>query len=112
MRPPTLAVSKKGLEAIFDAGATGAISGDFSTHDYEAKSVAEVVEKMKNGIVMSNDEIKVIQNGSIIVMHMSDEAKYTAEALDEVIPYYLAKGYHFARISDYLSNGELISSKE
>lgn len=112
MRPPTLAVSKTGLEAIFDAGATGAISGDFSTHDYEAKSVVEVVDKMKNGIVMSNDEIKVIQNGSIIVMHMSDEAKYTAEALDEVIPYYLSKGYHFARISDYLSNGELISSKE
>lgn len=112
MRPPTLSVSKKGLEAIFDAGATGAISGDFSTHDYEAKSVAEVVDKMKNGIVVSNDELKVIQNGSIIVMHMSDEAKYTAEALDEVIPYYLSKGYHFARISDYLSNGELISSKE
>lgn len=112
MRPPTLAVSKKGLEAIFDAGATEVISGDFSTHDYEAKSVLEVVEKMKNGIVLSNDGKKVIQNGSIIVMHMSDEAKYTAEALDEVIPYYLSQGYHFARISDYISNGELISSKE
>lgn len=112
MRPPTLAVSKKGLEAIFDAGASLVISGDFSTHDYEAKSVSEVVETMKNGIVESKDKKSLIQNGSIIVMHMSDNAKYTAEALDIVIPYYLSQGYHFARISDYLGNGELISSKE
>ena len=37
-RPPTLEVSKKGLEAVFDVGFQYAVSGDVSTNDYEPVS--------------------------------------------------------------------------
>lgn len=101
-RPPTLAVSKKGLMSVFDSGFSYVISGDFTTQDYEAKSAEELINKLKYGIVSGeNNEIK-ITHGSIVVMHMSDEAKFTAEALDTIIPYYLSQGYKFGRISDYL----------
>lgn len=101
-RPPTLAVSKKGLMSVFDSGFSYVISGDFTTQDYEAKSAEELINKLKYGIVSGeNNEIK-ITDGSILVMHMSDEAKFTAEALDTIIPYYLSQGYKFGRISDYL----------
>ncbi|WP_133015239.1 polysaccharide deacetylase family protein [Clostridium cuniculi] len=101
-RPPTLAVSKKGLMSVFDSGFSYVISGDFTTKDYEAKSAEELINKLKYGIVSGeNNEIK-ITDGTILVMHMSDEAKFTAEALDTIIPYYLSQGYEFGRISDYL----------
>lgn len=101
-RPPTLAVSKKGLMSVFDSGFSYVISGDFTTQDYEAKSAEELINKLKYGIVSGeNNEIK-ITDGSILVMHISDEAKFTAEALDTIIPYYLSQGYKFGRISDYL----------
>lgn len=101
-RPPTLAVSKKGLMSVFDSGFSYVISGDFTTQDYDAKSSEELINKLKYGIVSGeNNEIK-ITGGSIVVMHMSDEAKFTAEALDTIIPYYLSQGYKFGRISDYL----------
>lgn len=101
-RPPTLAVSKKGLMTVFDSGFSYVISGDFTTQDYEAKSAEELINKLKYGIVSGeNNEIK-ITDGTILIMHMSDEAKFTAEALDTIIPYYLSQGYKFGRISDYL----------
>lgn len=101
-RPPTLAVSKKGLMSILDSGFSYVISGDFTTQDYEAKSTDELVNKLKYGIsTEGNNEVK-ITDGTVLIMHMSDEAKFTAEALDEIIPYYLSKGYKFGRISDYL----------
>lgn len=101
-RPPTLAVSKKGLMSVFDSGFSYVISGDFTTQDYEAKSAEELINKLKYGIVSGeNNEIK-ITDGTILVMHMSDESKFTAEALDTIIPYYLSQGYKFGRISDYL----------
>lgn len=115
-RPPTLAVSKLGLETIFDCGFEYIVNGDFSTHDYEAPSVNELIQKLINGINIADsskpvtestlpEDIRAIQSGSIIVMHMSDESKYTSEALDTVIPYYIKQGYRFARLSDYLKDG-------
>ncbi|MFZ5969950.1 MAG: polysaccharide deacetylase family protein [Bacillota bacterium] len=96
-RPPTLAVSKLGLTTIFDCGYQYIINGDFSTHDYEAESAEELIDKLKNGMGKRS-----IGDGSIVVMHMSDTSEYTAEALDVVIPYYQAQGYRFAKLSDYL----------
>lgn len=88
--------------SVFDSGFSYVISGDFTTQDYEAKSAEELINKLKYGIVSGeNNEIK-ITDGSIVVMYMSDEAKFTAEALDTIIPYYLSQGYKFGRISDYL----------
>lgn len=100
-RPPTLAVSKLGLETIFDMGFKYVINGNLSTHDYEAESV----EQLANDIMHGLGEGRTVEEGTIIVMHMSDEAQYTAEALDIVIPYFIEQGYEFARLSDYLVDG-------
>lgn len=105
LRPPTLAVSRVGLEAVLDAGYTHIVSGDFSTHDYDATGANVITERFYNGIPLGQSDRIRIQNGSVIVMHMSDNAKYTAAALDQMIPYYQSQGYTFERLSTYLVNG-------
>lgn len=100
-RPPTLADSKLGLETIFNMGFEYIINGNLSTHDYEAESV----DQLANDIMYGLGEGRTVEDGTIIVMHMSDEARYTAEALDIVIPYFIKQGYEFARLSDYLVDG-------
>ena len=37
-------------------------------------------------------------------MHMSDESKYTPDALDIIIPYYVNQGYRFDKLSNYLAD--------
>lgn len=108
-RPPTLAMSKEGMEAILDMGFTYIVSGDFSTHDYEAKNVQELVDTIRNGIQFDKNNYRKIQNGSILVMHMSDDSvvptdkkDITAEALDIMIPELKKQGYTFAKLSNYL----------
>lgn len=96
-RPPTLAASRIGLTEVLDVGFDYIVSGDFSTHDYEAASVDELLNKFKNGIRIWNGRQR-ITNGSIIVMHMSEEACYTAQALDQMIPIWKDQGYSFERV--------------
>lgn len=100
-RPPTLAVSRLGLYDVFDVGYQYSISGDFSTNDYEASSVDELVGLLSFG-KDTWDGHKSIGSGSVIVMHMSENAAYTAEALDIMIPLWQQAGFTFARIDDYL----------
>ena len=100
-RPPTLAVSRPGMYNIFDVGYTHIVSGSLSTADYNCKSVDELVDILRNGRSSWYGKEKV-GNGSCIVMHMSAEAKYTAEALDIMIPEWKAQGYTIARLDDYL----------
>lgn len=96
-RPPTLAVSKIGMEAVFDCGMTYIINGDYTTQDYLAKSAEELFKKLKANI----------KSGSIVVMHMSENGIHTAEALDMFLTYNEQKEenkqFTFARISDYLN---------
>ncbi len=108
-RPPTLAMSRSGMEAIFDMGFSYIISGDFSSQDYADNDYEELVDRVLNGMEMSDGNLREIQNGSIIVMHMSDfkenpffAPNVTAQALDELIPELKKRGYSFARLSDYL----------
>lgn len=106
-RPPTLAVSKKGLETIFDCGYTYSISGDFSTGDYQAGSADALFKLFTVGMTISGqDELRKISAGSIVVMHMSDTARYTPEALDKFLTWNEAQPvenrFTFARLSDYL----------
>lgn len=101
-RPPTLAVSKIGISQVFDVGYTYSISGDMSTDDYKATSYKDMVKQLRWGITDGGDHIQV-HDGSIIVMHMLENAKYTAQALDTMIPYWQQQGYTFARMDDYLS---------
>lgn len=108
-RPPTLAVSKAGLFSVFDCGYDYSISGDFSTGDYQASSVDGLLDLLNNGYYSeSGHKLLGIQSGSIIVMHMSDDSKYTARALDIYLTQNEQKKdddptkFKFARLSDYL----------
>ncbi|MBQ9008006.1 MAG: polysaccharide deacetylase family protein [Clostridia bacterium] len=74
-RPPTLAVGKKGLTAVFDVGFTHSISGYYTSSDYKAESAEKLARQLK----------RYIRSGAVIVMHFSDTAIYTAEALDMVL---------------------------
>ncbi len=71
-RPPTLAVSKNGMEAVLDCGFTHVVSGSYTTQDYKATSASSLAETLK----------KRTKSGAVLIMHMSDNSIYTAEALD------------------------------
>jgi len=98
-RPPTLAVSKTGMEVVFDDGFTYIVNGDYTTHDYEAESAEELFKELK----------KNIESGSVVVMHMSANCEYTAEAVDLFLTYNEekpeSKQFTFARLPDYLEAG-------
>ena len=102
-RPPTLAVSKIGLEQVFDTGFEYSISGEYSTGDYEASSYEDMIDRLTQREIGYGQNITV-DNGTVIVMHMQENAKYTAQALDTMIPKWQEEGYSFARIDDYLSD--------
>ena len=101
-RPPTLAVSKIGMSQVFDVGYKYSISGAYSTGDYEASSYKDMISRLTRRRIGDHKYVK-IQNGTVIVMHMQENAKYTAQALDTMIPIWEQEGYRFARIDDYLS---------
>ncbi len=106
-RPPTLSVSKRGLETIFDCGYTHSVSGDFSTADYEMGSADALFKLLTVGKeVPGQDALRNISAGSIIVMHMSDTARYTPEGLDKFLSWNEAQPvesrFVFSRLSDYL----------
>ena len=98
-RPPTLAVSKNGMETVFDCGFTYIINGDYTTQDYKAESSEALYKSMK----------KNIKSGSIVVMHMSPNCIYTAEALDMFLTYNEQKDeaeqFICVRLPDYLADG-------
>lgn len=86
---------------LFDVGYSYIVSGDFSTGDYEAGSLDALVSKLRNGEATWYGRAGV-SGGSVLVMHMSPDAQYTAEALDIMIPEWIAAGYTIARLDDYL----------
>lgn len=107
-RPPQLAISKLGLEAAFDAGYEYIVSGKYSTEDYAAKDVADLVNKFKDNIYSDRGEVN---KGLILVMHMSDTSPYTAVSLDILLTANAAKAdtdpskFKVGRLSEYLSGG-------
>lgn len=102
-RPPTLAVSKIGLSQVFDVGFEYSISGAYSTGDYEASGYQDMLNRLKRRSIGEGKYVTV-HNGTVLVMHMQENAKYTAQALDTMIPLWKEQGYTFARIDDYLGN--------
>ncbi|BAL81915.1 hypothetical protein SELR_02070 [Selenomonas ruminantium subsp. lactilytica TAM6421] len=82
LRPPTLAVSRKGAMAVLNAGYTYIVNGSGSTEDYGAVSMQSLVGIM-NRIV--HDEKGNVRKGAILIMHMSSTAKRTPEALDMLL---------------------------
>ena len=107
-RPPTLAVSKRGAEALFNEGYSYIISGYESTEDYDALSLESVIGAIEHGIY---DEQGNVRQGVVFVVHMSDHARYTAEAMDIILtanekrPDGDPKKFKTGRLSDYLKDG-------
>ena len=84
-RPPTLAVGWSGLETVFDCGFTHSVSGYYTTADYNAWSAEDLASLIK----------KVCVPGAVIVMHFSDNAEYTADALDLLMTEFETSGRDF-----------------
>lgn len=106
IRPPTLAISKEGIKSIFRAGYTFIVSGYESTDDYAAPSIQTMIGAIQHGIY---DEKGQVRKGSIVIMHMTDAAKYTAAALDEILTVNEQRDdndpqkFRVGRLSDYLT---------
>lgn len=107
-RPPTLAISKSGIKSIMDAGFSYIVSGYESTDDYAIPSLQAMIGAISHGIY---DEEGNVRKGSILIMHMTDKAQYTAEALDYILTVNDArddddpKKFKMGRLSDYLKEG-------
>lgn len=71
-RPPTLAMSRNGLEAVLDCGFTYSVSGSGETEDFREPSAEQMVK----------DLLADTQSGAVIIMHMFENSPYTPEALD------------------------------
>lgn len=106
-RPPTLAISKMGFEALFETGYEYIISGSTSTVDYEAPNVSALVRLIEKGVYSSRGEVN---KGAILVMHMSDNSIYTPIALDILLTANEQKldsdpsKFKVGRLSDYLTD--------
>ena len=104
-RPPTLAVSKMGFETLFSYGYTFIVSGAYSTDDYDVKDLNELLQKLQKAIYSP----KGINRGTVIVMHMSINAHYTARALDVILTANELRRnddplkFQVGRLSDYLT---------
>ena len=107
-RPPTLAISKSGIRSIMDAGFSYIVSGYESTDDYAIPSLQAMIGAISHGIY---DEKGNVRKGSILIMHMTDKAEYTAEALDYILTVNDArddndpKKFKMGRLSEYLKEG-------
>lgn len=107
-RPPTLAISKSGIRSIMDAGFSYIVSGYESTDDYATPSLQSMIGAISHGIY---DEKGNVRKGSILIMHMTDKAEYTAEALDYILTVNDArddndpKKFKMGRLSEYLKEG-------
>ena len=109
-RPPTLAVSRLGLEAAVDSGYHYIVNGDFNSGDYEATSAGHLKSILQDGIFLEwedeGDPYRKISAGSIIVLHIGASAKYTPQAIDEFLTENAQQPaeirFNFARLSDYL----------
>ena len=128
LRFPTLAVSKNAAKAVYDSGKVDYIvSGNISSEDYGAISLQSLVRIIENGIHDHNyygngiekDEYDMnrgkhdtrVLDGSIIIMHMSQNATKTARALDIVLTRNELKDdndpskFKVALLGDYLKDG-------
>ena len=107
-RPPTLAISKMGIETVFETGYEYIVSGSCNTNDYKTKNVPQLVKIIEDGVYTKNGEVK---KGAILVLHMLDSAVYTPTALDILLTANEAKAdsdpskFKVGRLSDYLIDG-------
>lgn len=107
-RPPTLAISRMGMEALFATGHEYIISGSSSTNDYKAESVPQLLKTLREGIYTPQGEVR---KGAILVMHMGDSVVYTPMAVDILLTANEAKAdtdptkFKVGRLADYIKPG-------
>ena len=108
MRPPTLAISKTGVKNIFNAGFEYIVSGYESTEDYAATSRQAMIAGLQHGAYNKDGTVR---KGAIMIMHMTDQAQYTADALDifltanEALPDWDPRKFKVGLLGDYLRDG-------
>ena len=89
-RPPGLLISRRGLEVVFDLGFKYCILGSYDCEDDKAKSVSDLANAMRQHT----------QSGSVLILRMSDDCPYTAEALDSYLTRIeMDKHYRFVGLS-------------
>ena len=107
-RPPTLVISKVGLECVLDSGFDYIIEG-YSTKDYTAESYLKVRYSIEKQLYRDDGSLR---KGSIFVLHMGNaSAAISAEALDVLLTKNEQKSdadpgkFKVGRLSDYLRDG-------
>ena len=106
-RPPTLAISREGFDALREGGYEYIVSGSTSTGDYVAENLYAMIDSVREGLY-ENGKVK---KGAVFVMHMSDTSKFTPRALDILLTENAKKAaddptrFEVGRLSDYLIKG-------
>ncbi|NCD08739.1 MAG: polysaccharide deacetylase family protein [Negativicutes bacterium] len=107
-RPPTLVISKTGLECVLASGFEYIIEG-YSTKDYIAKSYLKIRYSIDKQLYRDDGSLR---KGSIFVLHMGNaSADIAAEALDFILTRNEQKSdadpgkFKVGRLSDYLRDG-------
>jgi len=88
IRPPSGLFNEDVINEIEKLGLK-AIHWSINTNDWQNPGVENIVNSAKEA-----------SNGDIILMHASDSAKQTAEALEQIIPHFKKDGYGFITISE------------
>lgn len=91
-RFPRQESDKQTINAILATGFTNIIQASISTGDYQLSK--DVVSKYVSSLA---------GKGKLIIMHLTDNAS-GVEALPQVIEHLRARGYSFAKLSDYLKS--------
>ena len=115
LRPPTLALNRKGVESIFNAGYDYIVNGYGSTEDYAAVSMQSLVGILNR---LSHEPDGKVRRGAILIMHMSTTAKKTARALDiflganEKLSDGDPRKFKVGLLGDYLKDGYAQNKKQ
>ena len=88
-RPPDLAASRRGLEVAFDLGFTYCVFGSYDCGDDKAKRASDMLDDMRLNT----------RSGSVLILRISDDCPYTAEALDAYLTRVEEKHYRFVELS-------------
>ena len=91
-RPPDLAASRRGLEVAFDLGFTYCVFGSYDCGDDKAKRASDMLNDMRLNT----------RSGSVLILRISDDCPYTAEALDAYLTRVEEKYYRFVELSRVL----------
>ena len=108
LRPPELAVSRKGAAIVLDEGFTYLVSGSGSAEDYDSISMESLEGIMDHIVHKRNGDVR---RGAIMIMHMSGSAPRTPYALDMLLtkndqrPEGDPKKFQVGLLGDYLTDG-------